>query len=55
MRQLILAAFALVATPAFSIELFRYRGAAKDGGTLEYVFEAGAQNSPKAVTERESR
>jgi hypothetical protein len=24
--------------PAFSIELFRYRGAAKDGGTLEYIF-----------------
>ena len=27
--------------PAMSVELFRYRGAAKDGGTLEYVFEAG--------------
>jgi hypothetical protein len=40
----------LLATPAFSIELFRYRGAAKDGGTLEYVFEAGDQNSPNAVT-----
>jgi hypothetical protein len=38
-RLTILAAFVLVATPAFSIELFRYRGAAKDGGTLEYVFE----------------
>jgi hypothetical protein len=24
--------------PAFSVELFRYRGAAKDGGTLEYAF-----------------
>ena len=24
-----------------SVELFRYRGAAKHGGTLEYVFEAG--------------
>ena len=33
-----------------SVELFRYRGAAKDGGTLEYVFEAGEQNSPNAVT-----
>src|ERR1700737_3334434 len=40
----------LLATPAFSIELFRYRGAAKDGGTLEYIFEAGEQNSPNAVT-----
>jgi hypothetical protein len=35
--------------PAISVELFRYRGAAKDGGTLEYVFEAGEQNSPNAV------
>ena len=24
--------------------------AAKDGGTLEYVFDAGEQNSPNAVT-----
>jgi hypothetical protein len=29
--------------------LFRYKGAAKDGGTLEYVFEAGKQNSPYAI------
>ena len=35
-----------------SVELFRYRGAAKDGGTLEYVFEAGEQNSPNAVRKR---
>ena len=35
--------------PAMSVELFRYRGAAKDGGTLEYVFEAGEQNSPDAI------
>ena len=27
----------LLAVPAMSVELFRYRGAAKDGGTLEYV------------------
>jgi hypothetical protein len=45
-----LAVFVLLATPAFAVELFRYRGAAKDGGTLEYVFEAGEQNSPNAVT-----
>jgi hypothetical protein len=32
----------LLLLPALSVELFRYRGAAKDGGTLEYVFEAGA-------------
>ena len=30
----------LLAVPAMSVELFRYRGAAKDVGTLEYVFEA---------------
>jgi hypothetical protein len=40
----------LLTIPAMSFELFRYRGAAKDGGTLEYVFEAGEQNSPNAVT-----
>jgi hypothetical protein len=34
----------LLLLPALSVELFRYRGAAKDGGTLEYVFEAGEQN-----------
>jgi hypothetical protein len=34
--------------PAMSVELFRYRGAAKDGGTLEYIFEAGDQNSPNS-------
>src|ERR1700732_826657 len=40
----------LLTVPAVSIELFRNRGAAKDGGTLEYVFEAGEQNSPNAMT-----
>jgi len=40
--------------PATSVELFRYRGAAKDGGTLEYVFEAGEQNSPNAVTKEKT-
>jgi hypothetical protein len=39
----------LLAVPAMSVELFRYRGAAKDGGTLEYGFEAGEQNCPNAV------
>jgi hypothetical protein len=34
---------------ATSVELFRYRDAAKDGGTLEYLFEGGGQNSPNAV------
>jgi hypothetical protein len=40
--------------PALSVELFRYRGAAKDGGTLEYVFQAGEQNSPNAVTKEKA-
>ena len=39
----------LLAAPEMSVELFRYRGAAKDGGTLEYVFEGGEQNSPDAI------
>ncbi len=39
----------LLVSPAMSAELFRYRGEAKGGGTLEYVFEAGDQNSPNAV------
>jgi hypothetical protein len=49
-RLTILAAFVLVATPAFSVELFRYRGAAKDSGTLEYVFETDEQNVPQTIT-----
>jgi hypothetical protein len=44
----------ILATPAFAVELFRYRGAAKDGGTVEYVFEAGEQNSPNAVTKEKA-
>ena len=44
----------LLSLPAFSVELFRYRGAAKDGGTLEYVFQAGEQNSPNAVTKEKA-
>jgi hypothetical protein len=44
----------LLAVPAISVELFRYRGAAKDGGTLEYVFEGGEQNSPNTVTKEKA-
>jgi hypothetical protein len=40
----------MLITPAFAVELFRYRGAAEDGGTLEYVFEAGEHNFPNAIT-----
>jgi hypothetical protein len=44
----------ILAGPAFAVELFRYRGAATDGGTLEFVFEAGEQNSPNAVTKEKA-
>ena len=44
----------LLTLPARSIELYRYRGAAKDGGTLEYIFEADEQNSPNAVTKEKA-
>ena len=55
MRHLATILTRLVLTvPAISVELFRYRGAAKDGGTLEYVFEAGEQNSPNAVTKEKA-
>jgi hypothetical protein len=51
-RLSILAFALLLAIPAFSVELFRYRGAAKDGGTLEYVFDTDEQDVPKTVTEK---
>jgi len=41
----------LLALPALSVELYRYRGAAKDGGTLEYVFKTDAGEVPKTATE----
>jgi hypothetical protein len=37
----------LLAVPAMSVELFRYRGAANDGGTLEYIFESDEQDCPR--------
>jgi hypothetical protein len=33
--------------PAISVELFRYRGAAKDSGTLEYAFYIDEQDVPE--------
>ena len=50
----VLAAIGLLAVPAMSVELYRYRGAAKDGGTLEYLFEASEQNSPNAITKEKA-
>jgi hypothetical protein len=44
----------LLTLPAISVELFRYRGAAKDGGTMEYVFDGGEQNSPNAITKEKA-
>jgi hypothetical protein len=37
-----------------AVELFHYRGAAKDGTTLEYVFDAGEENSPNAITKEKA-
>ena len=42
----------MLAVPAMSVELFRYRGAAKDVGTLEYLFDTDETDVPKTVTER---
>jgi hypothetical protein len=39
----------LLAVLAMSTELFRYRGSARDGGTLEHLFDAGEHNCPNAV------
>ncbi len=36
------------------IELFPYRGAGKGDGTIQYVFEAGEQHSPNAVTKEKA-
>jgi hypothetical protein len=49
-----IATILLMATPVIAVELFRYRGAANDGGTLEYIFEAGDQNSPNAITKEKA-
>jgi hypothetical protein len=49
-RLSILAIIVMLATSAFTVELFRYRGAAKDGGTLEYVFESDETDVPATAT-----
>ena len=40
----------LLAASAKSSPLFRYRGAARDGGTLEYVFDSDEVDVPKTAT-----
>jgi hypothetical protein len=42
--------FVSLAVPATAVELFRYGGAARDGGTLEYVFETDEGDLPQTVT-----
>jgi hypothetical protein len=49
-RLTILAVFVLLATQAFAVELFRYQGAARDGGTLECVFDTDRQDVPTTAT-----
>jgi hypothetical protein len=39
----------MLVAPAMAVELFRYRGAARDGGTLEYVFETDKEDLPQTV------
>jgi hypothetical protein len=44
----------LLAVPAISVELFRYRYRAEDGGEFEYICEADEQNVPKTVSEEKA-
>jgi hypothetical protein len=43
----------LLAGLAMAVELFRYRGAARDGGTLEYIFETDEQDVPRGTVRQE--
>lgn len=45
----------LLSASAMSAELSRYRGAARDGGTLKYIFESEEQDAPKNRYKRASR
>jgi hypothetical protein len=40
----------MLGASAFAVELFRYRGAARDGGTLEYIFESDDPDVPKTAS-----
>ena len=37
----------LLSLPALSVELFRYRGAAKDGGTLVWALRTAKAGDPR--------
>ncbi len=55
MRSLLTFLITLLMTiPVFSVELFRYRGAAKDGGTIEYIFESEELELPKTITDEKA-
>src|ERR1700755_1297406 len=55
MRSLLTLLITLFLTiPVFSVELFRYRGAAKDGGTIEYIFESEELELPKTITDEKA-
>jgi hypothetical protein len=41
----------LLAVPAMSAELFRHRSAARDGGTLGYVFQSAEAGRPEVGNE----
>jgi hypothetical protein len=41
----------LLTLPAMSVELFRYRGTADDGGRIDYIFETDDLSLPKTVSE----
>jgi hypothetical protein len=40
----------MLGASAFAGELFRYRGAARDGGALEYVFESDEEDTTTSAT-----
>jgi hypothetical protein len=40
--------------PAMSVESVSFEARIKEGGTLEYAFEAGEQNSSNAVTKEKA-
>jgi hypothetical protein len=40
----------LLTLPALSVELFCYRGAGRDGGTLEFTLEFDEAEVPKTAT-----
>jgi hypothetical protein len=50
MRYLAAAFMFILAASVTAAELFRYRGAADDGGTLKYIFETDQRDVPATAT-----